>query len=621
MMNKKIIMILCAIIFIQNGFAQKANAVYGISKSPVRISLHKKRNILGGTVINATYSRSSIHVMEKGAFEYACKLVEECVPTTCPLKVKIDFSDSLPDGVLASVFVKQADGMFGHYGDNTFDKVYAKRYVQMYREDGFSDKEEGLAFYRDSEDAVITFSSKVKFNYSIDTSELKSDEYDFITVAEQSLIKAVGFICKANTTNEELNISYPANQYTIKLLDGKADENYIFATSGNAFLTAYHSDAQWLLESNAPYRPGISLNYLSESNGDDTAIMQYGISPGSYIRNIGKFIKTFFSFCDWDRPIAVGMGGSLMIDGVTSDDVVSFAGVGSEPQKSSVNKVTAVDSMDLDEYLRSVSEVGDDGDYVLLKDGTWCNFNRLYDLKNNDAYARTVDGYLRIKNIRTEPGPDHNYVNWIITYRLYSYLPQKAEAQMLSYTESQEAVSAFSSRRKSPRNTSGDTYIDVNIGMKNLEGTDYVIVEQADEDYPVPYSYVINNPQTGHFIASMNKKYSSTFKLTYVNANGKTVGDPFTIKVKDVPSQVGDVELKLNGTVISYKVNDRGQKIKYHYFITNLDTGVGAKQGDITQMYGNIDVSSLPSGSYAINVYGYEPSMIRVAQMVWFNKK
>ena len=28
MMTKKIIMILCAIIFIQNGFAQEANAVY-----------------------------------------------------------------------------------------------------------------------------------------------------------------------------------------------------------------------------------------------------------------------------------------------------------------------------------------------------------------------------------------------------------------------------------------------------------------------------------------------------------------------------------------------------------------------------------------------------------------
>lgn len=95
-MNKRIIMILCAIIFIQNGFAQKENAVYGISKSPVRISLHKKRNILGGTVINATYSSSSISVIAKGAFEYACKLVEECVPTTCPLKVKIDFSSSLP---------------------------------------------------------------------------------------------------------------------------------------------------------------------------------------------------------------------------------------------------------------------------------------------------------------------------------------------------------------------------------------------------------------------------------------------------------------------------------------------------------------------------------------------
>lgn len=91
--------------------------------------------------------------------------MEECIPTTCPLKINVEFSNALPEGVLAVVQTKSAEGMLGGYGEHTFDKIYAKRYEQIHNESGFSDKEEGLKFYRNSEDATITFSSKAKFNY------------------------------------------------------------------------------------------------------------------------------------------------------------------------------------------------------------------------------------------------------------------------------------------------------------------------------------------------------------------------------------------------------------------------------------------------------------------------
>ena len=53
-------------------------------------------------------------------------------------------------------------------------------------------------------------------------------------------------------------------------------------------------------------------------------------------------------------------------------------------------------------------------------------------------------------------------------------------------------------------------------------------MEQTDADYPVPYTYFVE-PEQGYFIAYMNKRYASTFKLTYINDNGQTIGQPLTI--------------------------------------------------------------------------------------------
>lgn len=614
-------MLICALAAVTTLYSQvQPNVVYSSQKSPVHLDIQPSREIAGGTIINADYSSSSsssITVPVKGAFEYACRIVEECIPTTCPLKLKVEFSNAMPENALAVVYSKQAEGMFGRYGDNTFDKVYAKRYEQIYNTTGFSDEAEGLDFYLDSEDATILFSSKANFNYSIDTEDLKSDEYDFVTVAEQAIIKAVGFYISAHLSDNNLNVSYPANQYSLVVLNDEGFKNYQWATSGNAYL----QKDKWLLESQPPYRPGITLNYLDESNGDDTAIMQYGISPGSYIRNIGTFMKTFFSLCNWDRDILVGIGGSLGVGCAMSNDVIGYVGMKGKNKASDAKHVKASDNIGLGAYLESVRETGEEGNYVLLNDGSWRKYKELCELNDTNSYARTVDGCLRLKNISKTYGPNGSYSNWFIQYQLYSYLPRKAEAQMIGYKISTDDQMTTIARRNVPRVEDNETYIDVTIGMKNLEGTDYVIVEQTDADYPIPYTYIIDKPKTGSFVAYMNKKYASTFKLTYVNENGQTVADPFTVKVVDVPSQVGDVVLKLNGNMIAYKVNDHGQQIKYHYFIRNIDSGVGSKQGYITQLEGNINISSLPVGSYAIEVYGYVPSMIRVAQMVWFNKK
>ena len=40
-----------------------------------------------------------------------------------------------------------------------------------------------------------------------------------------------------------------------------------------------------------------------------------------------------------------------------------------------------------------------EGNFVLLKNGTWKEYSDLSELTDNDNYARTVDGYLRLKTV------------------------------------------------------------------------------------------------------------------------------------------------------------------------------------------------------------------------------
>lgn len=613
-MKKYLFSLMNILMLFGNVHAQNPNMVYSSIKTPVSIDLPSVRKAYGGTIIDAVYSGSGFSTQIKGAFEYACKLVEESMPTTCPIKVKVEFSSSLSTGVLAMVQANQAnEGMCGM--NVTVDKIYAKRFIQVYGKDSYSDDNAAFEFYKESEDAVIKFSTKVKFNYSIETDNLSPNEYDFITVATQALIKAMGFTCKAYNVNNQLNISTPANKFTYSLLSNDPTVNYQIATSNNTYIRPEYGSTSWLLECESPYKQGISLNYFAESDNTETAIMQYGISKGSYIRYIGKSINDFFSFCGWDRPIVTGIGGGYNIETANTNNVINYQGINSTYSKQRIiSRTTQYDNFNV--YLDSISEVGKEGDFVLLKNGTWRQFSDLKDLTDNDNYARTADGYLRLKTVSKSWGPGHQYYNWHVTYKLYDYIPQKPIAAIQNYSISPNAL--LNNRRDFTKTIIDDVFLDVEIGYKNIEGTDHILVEQIDADYPIPYTYMIDNPHSGSFIAYMNQKYPSTFKLTYINSNGQTTGDSFTIDLTSTESiNLEKVNIETNKDFIKYSVDTTNNKnIELNYNISDIKNGNIILNGHIVQTIGTIDISSLPHGIYLLKIYNKKGRNIHELKLI-----
>lgn len=615
-MKRKCLLTISMVLFLGSWVrAQDVNRVYAASGTPLEIGVSAEREVCGGTIINVTYQGSRIPPYVKGAFEYACKLVEDAIPTTYPINITVKFKDISDGNCLASVKTNPDNVNLLGYTSGT-DKIMVKRYVQT-RGDwdtSFNVSDDVAMNFFNSVDAAIEFSSTQPFDYNLDPSLVSGNKYDFVTVAAQALLKATGFIFKATCANNQLQALPSANNYTRELLYwNNASGNYEMAISGEAYITAHHGDGtQWPLVSDAPYKPGISLNYFkTDPNNRETAIMQYGIAKGSCIRYIGKAIPAYFSHSGWDREIATGAGDADVFNPTTSNQAIAFQGFSSASNQADglrKGKMQVDGDENLNDFIASRKEASETGTFVLLKDGRWRKYDLVTELSSNEDYARTIEGYLKLKRVRESWGIDHRYSNWVVDYMLYDYIPQKPVAEMNGYVESTDMLAsyrngAFSSKAISEE----DVYVDVEIGIKNLEGTTQVLVEQTDSDYPVPYTYIVDDFSSGRFVAYMNKRYPSSFRITYTNANGSVSGNTFTIDLRAENTQIQTREqlskatINVQGNTILYKLDDADTAREYE--IKDIVSGRRMQSGYIQQS-GTIDISSFPSGFYVLYIHG-----------------
>lgn len=589
-MRKTFLMFVCLLSIMlkaQNNFT----GVYVNDDTPKTI-LEKPgiRDIAGGTVINVGYVGNGFNNKIKGAFEHACRLWEEKIPTTYPIKLSVKFATIANPQCLATVSVNYSNRDFENY-----DKVYDKRLRQLRPYWEYP----SIEYLRDEPDATITFTSRKVFDYNINGNEISDSKYDFVTVAIQAIGKAVGLMSMASCDGEILERLPLHNRFSDFMLSYDSVWNYQYATSGNA------SMMQWPIYSPADYDARFSLSYFKKDpSNEETLFIQPGIAKGSVIRYIGKSMDDFFDMCGWnDYEIATGIGTSGLpeITPASTGDVIPFQGTRKSNAVQKVPAKSQSDENELQEYLYNMAELGADGNFVLMKDGSWKEYHDYREFSEDEDYARTSDGYVRLKNVYYTYGPNYNYSNAHAEFRLYHFPPQKPEASMNSYTRSTE----FSAMQMSPRRNAivvradDDEYLDVEIGFKNTEGCTEILVEQTDSDYPVPYTYFVD-VNAGCFTAYMNKKYPSTFKLTYYNEAGENVGEPFTINLRDDISRRFDWEATLVGDELLYRF-DIAEKVdlsKAELVLTKIDEPTIRFKSKMTKAVGNVDISLLPKGAY-----------------------
>lgn len=116
-------------------------------------------------------------------------------------------------------------------------------------------------------------------------------------------------------------------------------------------------------------------------------------------------------------------------------------------------------------------------------------------------------------------------------------------------------------------------------------------------------------------MANMNRRYPSTFKLTYINKNGRTIGQPFTIYLKKIINIEDQINIStiINNDGIIYII-DGDESVNLNYFITNLHKGNIVDNGIISNSEGIINTSSLKEGFYILSIFNGNN---RVSELKW----
>lgn len=499
-------------------------------------------------------------------------------------------------------------------------------------------------FFSDPDGEIIFSNNSDLFSYSIDY--VSENKYDFVTVALQELAKILGFYFDVTASNIDKQLKIDKNNLTRfdwLVLPYNYHNNpsgaYTYATSGN--VSVYFGDISKPYKMYAPstFESKRSLSFFAKDNANiETRLMQPDLPRGTSIRYIGKGLKDMLESAKWLKYYPVGMGGELHEAGSASTDAavdynqsVSFGTNGSRsyiagnPRLSAPPAARIISGVPQNgtssewiqsylDQLKNYPNINIDKNYptvgwsvsILRKDGTWEVLTTAPDIMSKidfstsmispakaKDYARSSDGYLRCR-ISYNDGIGYNlhYQSKSFSrYFLLDYLPQAPEM-------------AFAKVMNTMLASTGDDYsVDIKVAFKNVEGTEKILVEQLDEGESVPFTYYVKNVKDGYFIANVDKEYKTTFRLKAVNKNGVTLSDYLIVSPVGKPVLKFDPRIGDNVLILNFKDN-MGNLVEYKnvtsYQISNLMNPTIYKQGKATD--NRIDVSSLPSGVYGIQV-------------------
>ena len=595
------------------------------------------REVISATVIQVRYEGDEWeqNLERKSAFEYACRLLEEQMKAAIPLKVTVKFGKLRGQNVIAKTVTQTDSCIIFPRGEKI--RIPRATLKWVLRDRGTSDADHIKVDFFDFSDGSITFNADDIFSYSLD--EVVEDKYDFVTVALRELCKVMGFSFGSAGNNVTKVIDFFDDKlllYDKIVLLGKYNdpaEAYNYATSGNVVMPFgyYGSGDKYSMYSPTVFENGRSLSYFKvDETNDETRLMQPDLPRGTSIRYIGKWFKPFLEAMGWYSDIAVGGGGSGQGNATsTSTDKVEPYGKELSFSKNSNRRVSTIDTYD---YIGSneVRQLLSDSVYdyiyqywtyphlnlipeypllsisILRKDGTWdivktadtmfseikFSTSEIDPVKSLD-YIRSSDGYLRCKLVHVEE--DYYYgqplpnMYTFARYFLLDYLPQKPQL-------------AFSKVMPQTRASDDEYYADVKIAFQNVEGTESILVEQLEEGSPVPFTFYVEDIRAGYFIASVDKEYSTTFRLRAMNKNGETISEQLLVSPL-VPATY-TLSSRVDKNVISLELrNSRKRNINKlitDYKVLDLNSSMIVQEGKVLD--NNIDINSLGKGVYGLQV-------------------
>lgn len=639
-------------------FAQEETEVYNYASDDIKNECFKIpviRRINGGTIIKIEYEGTWPTEM-KGAFEYACKIWEEQLPPMLPINIKASIGNIRGSGARTTLSKINttgyifADEIVSEYTSTSpqIKNVILEEYVCDSPLKYVVDIPDSTFF--DSPDIHITYNKNLLSEFSFSLYETPTDKYDFVTVAMRDIAKGLGIACNLQYANgvlagrREKPTNYEVNIYSL-LSDHNGNLDINKATSGSVALESLYGQPGQLY---APedWETGVSLNwFIPDSTFKLSRLLSYDFGKGTVIRDISdsNLIPFFYNVMSWGMVETSSIGGGGVTSTGSTSNFIPYEGTRINLLESYGAPVAETQhhkylSSNQALYTPRPTKVGSDltfydqyYDYMwpyhyayrrnlnmndtrkrsgysvclLKKDGKWDSvfyttldegeiitdmFEYHYDA---DAYARTCDGYLRCRITRSESYSYFGESRWGYNSKYYviDAKPQKVEM----------SFSGVVDNIPTSRSSIDDYFKTVKIGIKNLEGTERIVVERTIEGDRVPTSFEIEDFKNGYFTAIVDKEYYTEFRVIAYNKNGSTQSEVYELAPlepweENISLQIQGNSLYVNSNTL--RSNRLDSKLNYEIHSVSSYSVDKSLCGSLNNIYGVIDISELKSGLY-----------------------
>lgn len=641
---KKFVVLLLSLLSVSGAKAEDYIESYNIVSDEYDNSVHGAgviRQINGGTVIIPEFDESCPEDI-KGPFRHACKILEEYLYPSLPLRVRV--SCGTLTGASSNSISKVRYNTEKEFGNNSGCKNSPMTLIKgvIVAELGYGQNitylrhVPNLEFLIGDPDIEITYNDSKLSEMSFSFDAVTDAKYDFISVALRDLLIGFGFTSSFIYNPVTKGLENPAQEMIpfesciSQALGGvniTPAERLARATQGELSIGSLklYAPKQW--------KNGVSLNYFVPQ--DDcllSQILSYNFCKGMSFRTISDKYD-FFVFrkiLDWNANFTTGSGSSSSANGSTSllmpyngsiDFEQSEYGITMQSNidvnNNGQRSVSATDT-EVHDYVHqfhpfyvSDNEYGYDSSAVsiclLKKDGTWdvVFFSGIYPLGepynmadwtlhcDDSEYARTMDGYLRARFTTRHFSCDYDIatITYKSTFFVIDYLPQKAS---LAY----KFTGTTATNPTGARIIGGDEK-PVRLYFSDIEGLDRIVLERLREGNRVPSKINVTDFRKGYFDTTIDK--NTTFTVVGYNKNGTSRSLPLKITYPTAAATATkNLSFRITGNTIM--IDGVGDNNIARCEISPLST-TGISRLDYEILDNAIDISNLNNGFYILNLY------------------
>lgn len=654
------LVLLCSMILVcANAFAQEESIEVDniASDNTVEVSKQLKavREINGGTVFIVNYGDGFSNEM-KGAFEYACKIIEEYLPPCLPITVDVEWGNtgsSQSGHVFSKVYTRSFDGFGFGKAENISSPMTKIKAVTLgeYIIDSnisFFNSIPNSSFFEntDDPDIRIVYNKFLKNDISFSLEGAPSNKYDFVSVVIRDLLKGLGFsnrMRKDPVQSKLKTLPSYLNDFERAIANERDSYNsetfFQEATSGSLDISSnIYSETPLNLYAPENWEDGVSLNYFIPN--DTYAIsnsLSYQFGRGTVVRDINdKYGEDIFNYLlGWHALFTVGttVGNSASYEGNTQNFLPYSEPLETRTKTEIIdNSAKSIDRQTKSSGKSSLEAYLDkfhpgqgmlmDPAYIettmsiLKKDGTWDVVLRIINNRPNaveeelkmenfefhyeaEEYARTCDGYLRGRlttGYTIHYGPAGYRPKEVYESKFYvlDYLPQKVELGI--YRNTPVSIVEYNTSSvpvENPQKT-------VKFVFKNLEGVTSLVLEKRIPGNNLPIRIEIPNFRRGSYMVTFDKTVTTTFNVVSYNANGHSISEPLTFvgtfgQIDPIPLTVN---VKGNQLLIPSEYFETIEGMDYQIMPINTFSAFPVQTGVMKDS--QIDISVLNAGMYSI---------------------